>query len=46
MLQLIARESELSMTILEYARLQKNYHQTAVAILDEIIPEMEIAIGT
>lgn len=45
MLQLIARESELSMTILEYARLQKNYHQTAVAILDEIIPEMEAAIG-
>uniref|UniRef100_A0A0P4VP04 Putative rho gtpase-activating protein 17 n=1 Tax=Rhodnius neglectus TaxID=72488 RepID=A0A0P4VP04_9HEMI len=44
MLQLISRESELASTILEYAKLQRNYHVTAVAILDEIIPEMESRI--
>ncbi|XP_066908597.1 rho GTPase-activating protein 44 [Halyomorpha halys] len=45
MLQLIAREADLSSTFLEYARLQKNYHITATKILDEIIPEMEEAIN-
>uniref|UniRef100_A0A0A9W8R3 Rho GTPase-activating protein 17 n=1 Tax=Lygus hesperus TaxID=30085 RepID=A0A0A9W8R3_LYGHE len=40
MLQLISREAELSSLILDYARIQRNHHVTAIAILDEIIPEM------
>ena len=45
MLQLVARETELSKIVLEYARLQRNYHSAAVAILNEIIPEMESSIS-
>lgn len=45
MLQLISREAELSSMILEYARLQRNHHVTAIAILDEIIPDMETHIS-
>lgn len=45
MLQMMARESDVSQTILEFARLQRNYHTAALAILDEIIPEIELAIG-
>ncbi|KAL1131175.1 hypothetical protein AAG570_012411 [Ranatra chinensis] len=44
MLQLIAREAELSSVVLEYAKLQRNYHEAAFKILEEIIPEMELAI--
>ncbi|XP_054281560.1 rho GTPase-activating protein 44-like isoform X1 [Macrosteles quadrilineatus] len=41
MFQLMARETELATTVLEYARLQRSYHQTAMATLDEMIPELE-----
>ncbi|KAG8327145.1 Rho GTPase-activating protein 17 [Homalodisca vitripennis] len=44
MFQLIAKEAELATTVLEYARLQRSYHQTALATLDEMIPELESSI--
>jgi hypothetical protein len=44
MFQLIAKEAELATTVLEYARLQRSYHQTAMATLDEMIPELESSI--
>lgn len=44
MFQLISKEAELATTVLEYARLQRSYHQAALATLDEMIPELESTI--
>lgn len=44
MFQLIAKEAELAKTVLEYARLQRSYHQAALDTLDELIPELESSI--
>lgn len=41
MFQLISKETDLATTILEFARLQRSYHQAALATLDEMIPELE-----
>lgn len=30
---------------MELIKHQRTYHQTAIAILDEIVPELEIVIG-
>ncbi|CAH0388088.1 unnamed protein product [Bemisia tabaci] len=45
MFQLIAREAELAKTILEFVKIQKHYHETALATLDEMIPELENTIS-
>lgn len=45
MFQLISKEADIAATVLEYAKLQRAYHQTALATLDEMIPELETAIG-
>ncbi|XP_075231101.1 rho GTPase-activating protein 44-like isoform X2 [Lycorma delicatula] len=44
MFQLISREADIAKTVLEYAKLQKTYHQAALVILDEMIPELESSI--
>lgn len=43
--QLISREAELSSVLMELIKHQRSYHQTALAILDEIVPELETVIG-
>ncbi|RZF45716.1 hypothetical protein LSTR_LSTR005011 [Laodelphax striatellus] len=44
MFQLISKESDIARTVLEYAKLQRTYHQNALTILDEMIPELETSI--
>uniref|UniRef100_A0A1B6CIK0 Rho-GAP domain-containing protein n=1 Tax=Clastoptera arizonana TaxID=38151 RepID=A0A1B6CIK0_9HEMI len=44
MFQLISKEADLAATILEYAKLQRSYHQAALSTLDEMIPELENSI--
>jgi hypothetical protein len=41
MFQLISREAELAQTIVQYVKLQKAYHESALRILEEKIPELE-----
>jgi len=41
MFQLISREAELAMTLVQYVKLQKAYHEHALRILEEKIPELE-----
>lgn len=43
--QLISREAELSSVLMELIKHQRSYHQTALAVLDEIVPELETVIG-
>lgn len=45
MFQLISKEADIAATVLEYAKLQRAYHQTALATLDEMIPELESSIA-
>ncbi|XP_050542603.1 rho GTPase-activating protein 44-like [Daktulosphaira vitifoliae] len=42
--QLIARESELSSVLMEFVKHQRSFHQTALAVLDQIVPELETVI--
>jgi hypothetical protein len=41
MFQLISREADLSQTVVQYVKLQRAYHQSALRILEEKIPELE-----
>lgn len=41
MFQQISKEAELAMTIVQYVKLQKAYHESALRILEEKIPELE-----
>ncbi|PNF26550.1 hypothetical protein B7P43_G13261 [Cryptotermes secundus] len=41
MFQLISREADLAQTIVQYVKLQRAYHQSALKILEEKIPELE-----
>jgi hypothetical protein len=41
MFQLISREAELAQTVVQYVKLQKSYHESALRILEEKIPELE-----
>lgn len=43
---LAARESELCFTILQYYKYQKHFHEYALKILDELVPELENEICT
>lgn len=43
--QLISREAEFSSVLIELIKHQRSYHQTALAVLDEIVPELETVIG-
>jgi len=43
--QLISREAELSSVLIELIKHQRSYHQTALAVLDEIVPELETVVG-
>lgn len=44
MFQLIAKEADLAKTILEYARLQKSYHEKALSVLDSFLPDLEAVV--
>lgn len=44
MFQLISREAELAKTIVEFARLQKLYHERALSVLDEFLPDLEAVV--
>ena len=41
MFQLISREAELAQTVVQYVKLQRAYHESALKILEERIPELE-----
>lgn len=41
MFQLISKEAELAQTVVQYVKLQKAYHESALRILEEKIPELE-----
>ena len=41
MFQLIARETDLAQTIVQYVKLQRAYHESVLRILEEKIPELE-----
>ena len=41
MFQLLSRESQLAETIVQYVKLQRAYHESALKILEEKIPELE-----
>lgn len=44
--QLISREAELSSVLIELIKHQRSYHQTALAVLDEIVPELETVVDS
>lgn len=44
MFQLISREADLAKTIVEYARLQKSYHEKALSVLDDFLPDLEAVV--
>ncbi|PSN49744.1 hypothetical protein C0J52_08486 [Blattella germanica] len=41
MFQLISREADLAQIVVQYARLQRAYHESALKFLEETIPELE-----
>lgn len=45
MFQLISKQSVLVNALLEYIKLQHQAHRRAVALLDEMVPELESKIG-
>ncbi|XP_025415724.1 rho GTPase-activating protein 44-like [Sipha flava] len=44
--QLISREAEFSSILMELMKHQRSYHQTALAVLDQIVPELETVIDS
>ncbi|XP_034247836.1 rho GTPase-activating protein 44-like isoform X2 [Thrips palmi] len=44
MFQLISREADLAKTIVEYARLQKSYHEKALSVLEDFLPDLEAVV--
>lgn len=45
MFQLISRETELAHTIIQYVKLQRAYHESALHCLEELIPGLESYIS-
>jgi hypothetical protein len=45
MFQLISREADLAQTVVQYIKLQRAYHESALRILEETIPELEKSIS-
>ncbi|XP_076671081.1 rho GTPase-activating protein 44 isoform X2 [Andrena cerasifolii] len=45
MFQLISRETELAHTIIQYVKLQRAYHESALHCLEELIPGLESYIN-
>jgi hypothetical protein len=41
MFHLISREADLAQTVVQYVKLQRAYHESALRILEEKIPELE-----
>ncbi|KAJ9596527.1 hypothetical protein L9F63_012469, partial [Diploptera punctata] len=41
MFQLISREADLAQIVVQYAKLQRAYHESALKVLEERIPELE-----
>ncbi|XP_021935652.1 rho GTPase-activating protein 44-like isoform X2 [Zootermopsis nevadensis] len=45
MFQLISKEADLAQTVVQYIKLQRAYHESALRILEETIPELEKTIN-
>lgn len=45
MFQLMSRETELAQTIIQYVKLQRAYHESALHCLEQFIPELECYIS-
>lgn len=45
MFQLMSRETELAQTIIQYIKLQRAYHESALHCLQDLIPTMESYIS-
>lgn len=45
MFSLLARENDFSQCILQLLKLQRGYHESALKILEIVIPELEKNIG-
>lgn len=45
MFQLISKESVLANVLLDYVKLQQTAHRSALAVLDEMVPELQSSIG-
>ncbi|XP_014223103.1 rho GTPase-activating protein 44-like [Trichogramma pretiosum] len=45
MFQLMSRESELAQTIIQYVKLQRAYHESALHCLEDLIPDLECYIN-
>lgn len=46
MFQLMSRETELAHTIIQYVKLQRAYHESALHCLEDLIPGLESYIST
>ncbi|OXU23218.1 hypothetical protein TSAR_001023 [Trichomalopsis sarcophagae] len=45
MFQLMSRETELAQTIIQYVKLQRAYHESALHCLEDLIPDLECYIN-
>lgn len=45
MFQLMSRETELAQTIIQYVKLQRAYHESALHCLEDLIPGLESYIS-
>ncbi|XP_058797155.1 rho GTPase-activating protein 44-like isoform X2 [Phymastichus coffea] len=45
MFQLMSKETELAQTIIQYVKLQRAYHESALHCLEDLIPELECYIN-
>jgi len=45
MFQLMSRETELAQTIIQYVKLQRAYHESALHCLEDLIPGLECYIS-
>ena len=45
MFQLMSRETELAQTVIQYVKLQRAYHESALHCLEDIIPDLECYIS-
>lgn len=45
MFQLMSRETELAQTVIQYVKLQRAYHESALHCLEDLIPDLECYIS-
>lgn len=45
MFQLMSRETELAQTVIQYVKLQRAYHESAMHCLEDLIPDLECYIS-